>query len=213
MQSWGTHTYEDIRPTHGHPTRSALIGLLGACLGIDRRDLRRKKALNDTVDLAVLVEEPKSKAERVTRLVDFHTVMDSRKVDGTVNKHPIVTSREYLCDAKFTVAVGIKLSGEFSLSDLVAAVKKPYYTPVLGRKCCPLSEPLFLGLHSSTDIVSALQESTDVSGVIYSEQPSSEDTSSIVIRDVPLYRANVPEFDTRTVYSRTFSKEKSDVPK
>ena len=35
MQAWGTHTFEDFRPSNLFPTRSGLLGLLGACLGID----------------------------------------------------------------------------------------------------------------------------------------------------------------------------------
>ena len=31
MQAWGTHTYEDFRPSNLFPTRSGLLGLLGAC--------------------------------------------------------------------------------------------------------------------------------------------------------------------------------------
>ena len=38
MQAWGSHTFEDFRPSNLFPTRSGLLGLLGACLGIDRGD-------------------------------------------------------------------------------------------------------------------------------------------------------------------------------
>ena len=36
MQAWGPILFEDFRPSHLFPTRSALLGLIGACLGIDR---------------------------------------------------------------------------------------------------------------------------------------------------------------------------------
>lgn len=35
MQAWGQPTFEGTRPTGRFPTRSGLLGLLGACLGID----------------------------------------------------------------------------------------------------------------------------------------------------------------------------------
>lgn len=38
MQAWGGHTYEDLRHTELIPTRSGILGLLAACLGIDRQD-------------------------------------------------------------------------------------------------------------------------------------------------------------------------------
>lgn len=35
MQSWGLPTFEGIRPSAPFPGRSGLLGLLGACLGIN----------------------------------------------------------------------------------------------------------------------------------------------------------------------------------
>jgi len=56
MQGWGGHTYEDWRPTELFPTRSGLLGLLGACLGIDRQDIDRLNALAESVNFAVRVD-------------------------------------------------------------------------------------------------------------------------------------------------------------
>lgn len=38
MQFWGLPTFEGTRPTAAFPTRSGLLGLLGACLGIRRNN-------------------------------------------------------------------------------------------------------------------------------------------------------------------------------
>jgi len=57
MQAWGEHTFEGLRPSANFPTRSALLGLLGACLGIGRNERDRLQALADSVGMAVRVNE------------------------------------------------------------------------------------------------------------------------------------------------------------
>lgn len=56
MQAWGTHTFEDFRPSSHFPTRSGLLGLLGACLGIDRRDHAGQEGLAASVEFTVRVD-------------------------------------------------------------------------------------------------------------------------------------------------------------
>ncbi len=48
IQAWGGHTYEDYRPSLIFPTRSAIVGLLGACLGVQRDKLAALKSLSDS---------------------------------------------------------------------------------------------------------------------------------------------------------------------
>ena len=55
MQAWGTHTFEDFRPSNLYPTRSGLLGLLGACLGIERSDLVGQTQLAASVEFTVRV--------------------------------------------------------------------------------------------------------------------------------------------------------------
>lgn len=113
MQAWGTHTYENFRPSNLFPTPSGLLGLLGACLGIDRRDQVELERLAASVAYAVRVDRGALRPEAevpvpraAVKLPDFHTVLAARKVDGSANKNPVVSHREYLFDAAFTVAVG-----------------------------------------------------------------------------------------------------------
>ena len=61
MQAWGGHTFEDFRPSHIFPTRSGLVGLLGACLGIDRKDIQKREVLNNSFELTVKTENRKIK--------------------------------------------------------------------------------------------------------------------------------------------------------
>ena len=115
MQAWGTHTFEDFRPSNLFPTRSGLLGLLGACLGIERDNQIGLEQLAVSVEFTVRVDrrvlrlEAKEFISKIAiKLPDFHTILDARKVDGTANKNPVVSRREYLFDAAFTVAIGEK---------------------------------------------------------------------------------------------------------
>ncbi len=139
MQAWGTHTYEDFRTSNGFPTRSGLLGLLGACLGLERRNhhaleqLAQSLAFTVRVDRQVTrpgIEKPCEK--NVLKQRDFHTVLDARKVDGSINKNPVVSHREYLYDAAFTIAVEEKAG-----SRLFLGTTRPGITAIASARCIP----------------------------------------------------------------------------
>jgi len=195
MQSWGTHTYEDYRPTSIFPTRSGIVGLLGACLGIDRDDIGARKKLNASFMLTVRTDSRDYPLQRIT---DYHTILDARKVDGTSRKDAILSNREYLCDAEFTVALSFFENAVYGLAKIKQAVSTPYFTPFLGRRSCPLHRPLFEGVTEAEDVLDALQKTEPKQGIIYSEAklPGS---SPIRMRDVPML-TTVRQFATRDVY-------------
>lgn len=206
MQAWGTHTLEDFRPSNLFPTRSGLLGLLGACLGIDRRDHVGLEQLAASVEFTVRVdrsalrpeiEKPAPKA--ALKLPDFHTVLAARKVDGSANKNPVVTRREYLFDAAFTVAVGEKSGASISLETIAHALRRPYFTPVLGRRACPIARPLLdCGPVDAADAKTALANAQPTGGMIYAEGEWVSD-QPMQIRDVPMHGRH-RQFGTRQVY-------------
>ncbi len=194
MQAWGGHTYEDYRPSHNFPTRSGIEGLLAACLGIDREDRVAQTALADSFEFAARADELPYPMRKIT---DFHTVMEARKVDGSANKNPVISRREYLCDRQFTLALQFKPGAAYSLERVVAAVRKPHYTPVLGRRSCPLGAPLFLSIQSAENLRAALDAIEPKHGAIYSsELPGS---NRIEIRDCRVFSGK-RRFDKRTLY-------------
>ena len=139
MQAWGGHTFEDRRPSELFPTRSGLLGLLAACLGIDRRDDERQQALAESVIFTVRVDCPPLK------MTDYHTVKNSRlDYKSLKSAETIQTWREYLLDAKYTVAVAATEAATVSLDDIALALHKPVFTPFLGRRSCPLGRPLLV---------------------------------------------------------------------
>lgn len=206
MQAWGTHTFEDFRPSNLFPTRSGLLGLIGACLGIDRRDHGRAKQLAESVEFTVRVdrkvmrpnaEKPMLKA--ALKLPDFHTVEDACKVDGSTNKHPVVSRREYLFDAAFTVVIGSKSEAIVTLEAIAHALGCPYYTPVLGRRSCPITRPLLEGdAIEASDARAALASALPIGGLIYAEG-DMRSGQPMHIRDVPMHGRN-RQFGTRKIY-------------
>lgn len=204
MQAWGTHTFEDFRPSNLYPTRSGLLGVLAACLGIERSDHATQAALAASVEFSVRVDTTVERLGRKQpaiksgmKLPDFHTVMDARKVDGKVNKFPVVSRREYLFDAAFTVAVGTKSNAPFTLDTIAVALRRPLYTPTLGRRACPTTRPIFDGELEAADGVAALRASRGSGALIYSE--SLESGQPLRLRDVPLHGSK-RQFGTRLVY-------------
>lgn len=122
------------------PARSAILGLLGAALGI-RRD--GDFSALDTLSMAVAV------FDEGTVLRDYHTVetVPSASVKHT-NSRPealvaargrtntAITLRDYRCDSYY----GVALWGG-PLEPLQRALAQPHFTLYLGRKSCPLSAP------------------------------------------------------------------------
>ncbi|MEA3548485.1 MAG: type I-E CRISPR-associated protein Cas5/CasD [Thermodesulfobacteriota bacterium] len=195
MQAWGTHTYEDYRPTNLFPTRSGIVGLLGACIGIEREDIQARQILSSELVLAVRADKEQGRTLQI--ITDYHTVLDARKVDGKARKDAILTSREYLCDAEYTIALTLD-NPEITINELAQAVQKPHYTPVLGRKSCPLCRPLYETEVEAESLPAALAQVAPRYGTIYSEEPVAG-ASVLEIRDVPL-PSQVREFGKRRVY-------------
>jgi len=218
MQGWGGHTYEDWRPTELFPTRSGLLGLLGACLGIDRQDEERLYDLASSVLFTVQANykrfQPDEKNLELTslRLYDYHTILEARKVDGNPNKNPVQSYRWYLFDAPFTVAIEETINAPIKLEEIADAVRSPAYTPFLGRRSCPLSRPL-LGPNEkpieTKSAIDALQRSGAGGSVIYTESPELTSEHKLRIRDVPIY-GRIRRFTTREVFVHA-EKEVSNV--
>ena len=151
MQSWGYQSKFDQRTTLSHPTRSGVIGLICAALGIDRGDDVNLARLNE-IELTTLV------LKSGNRYVDFHTVGGGwdkktnsqricRKASGSAGD-TVISRRHYVCDAKFGVIVS---GNEKLLNEIALALKNPKWGLWLGRKACIPSEPIFQGLFPSYD--------------------------------------------------------------
>jgi CRISPR system Cascade subunit CasD len=203
MQAWGEHSFEGLRPSNYVPTRSAVIGLLGACLGIRREEKNRYKELVDSIGMAVRVDTRRSsdnedKGLMQQKMTDYHTIKNARKDYHGLGYHETIqTWREYLMDAEFTVAIWDRGDDRDFIGKLDQAVKKPHFTPYLGRRSCPIARPLFEGRLEADNEFSALGKVPPAGGEIYSETPGK--VRSLKVRDVPLVH-QPRQFASRIIY-------------
>ena len=120
LQAWGSDSKFETRKTDREPTKSGVVGLLAAALGLRRDDTEGLARLNG-LRFAVRADQEGS------LLVDFHTAK-SRDTS-------YVTYRHYLQDAVFLA--GLESGDEALLRELEAALRHPVYPLYLGRRSCP----------------------------------------------------------------------------
>ena len=126
QQSWGTRARFDIRDTEMAPTKSGVVGLMAAALGLGRDA--------DISHLAKL--RMGSRTDRAgTWAKDYHTALNTISSDGKPTSGAIVSSRAYIADAAFLVAVeGRDVA---LLREIQAALLEPHWPLALGRRAFP----------------------------------------------------------------------------
>lgn len=149
LQSWGFSSRFQRRTTGLHPTKSGVIGLIAAAMGLVKGSAAERAMLPELAKLrmssiAIPRDVPGTEGTRpVRRLDDYHTVLNTRRASGIMNKDAVVTHRQYLLDARF----GVILSGDRSvLKSAAAALQNPVWGVWFGRKSCIPAEPVYRGL-------------------------------------------------------------------
>lgn len=139
LQSWGAAARFARRTTEAAPTKSGVIGLLAAAQGRERtQDLTDLARLR----FAVRVDQPG------TRIRDYQT---AHHFD--TGKSMPVSERFYLADAVFVAAV----EGEdTTIEGLHQALRTPVFLPYLGRRSCPPSRPVELGVRTGRGLEDVL---------------------------------------------------------
>jgi len=139
LQSWGDNSRFSRRETRQEPTKSGVLGLLAAAQG-----RRRSDPVEDLARLSFGV-----RLDQPGRLVrDFQT---ARSLDG-LRTMPL-SYRYYLADAVFLAAV----AGDAELlAGLDEAVRAPSFALFLGRRSCPPTGAVTLGLRED-DLETALR--------------------------------------------------------
>jgi CRISPR system Cascade subunit CasD len=155
LQSWGFASRFQRRTTGLHPTKSGIVGLICAAMGLAKGSPEEQTGLPALADLKMTsVVIPRTvpgsdEAElSVRRLEDYHTVLDTRRASGTPNKNAVETRREYLLDARFGV---ILKGGRPVMEQVAAALQNPVWGVWLGRKSCIPACPVLVGLSESPE--------------------------------------------------------------
>jgi len=160
MQSWGFSSRFQRRTTGMYPTKSGVLGLVCAAMGLakgspEENDLLPKLATLKMTTIAIpRTAERHSSPLPVRRIDDFHTTGGGydkyaqrqfipRKASGGPCDDPTVSRRQYLLNARF----GVILKGDRVLLDKVAAaLQDPRWGVWLGRKSCIPAEPMHRGV-------------------------------------------------------------------
>ena len=135
LQAWGADSKFETRKTNREPTKSGVIGLLAAALGL-RRDESEGLARLTGLRFGVRVEREGQ------LLVDYHTAKTQDE------KNSYVTYRHYLQDAVFLA--GLESEDTALLQQLQDALQHPAFPLYLGRRSCPPALPLCLGLRQGS---------------------------------------------------------------
>lgn len=147
MASWGKPAVGGDRATATAPTRSALLGLLGAALGIKRDNEAELAKLQQSVCFGIKQCVPGSLVR------DYHTAQVPSEKRGLVHRtrkeelseskqNTVLSTRDYCCDPLWVVAVWLTPETKITLKQLQTALQKPVFTLCLGRKSCPPALPL-----------------------------------------------------------------------
>lgn len=196
MQSWGHASRFERRTTALHPTRSGVIGLIAAAVGIDKHtadetaQLSRFTSLNVTT-LTLPRRNRRAQELLMQRLEDYHTVTGIRRASGKEDEDATVqTYRHYLLDARF----GVLLEGPPALlEEIAAALRNPKWGVWLGRKCCLPASPLLVAPPGSRAAVwASMLQRAGYSGTETEEQfdrileVAATDSGADMIEDTPL---------------------------
>jgi CRISPR system Cascade subunit CasD len=152
------------RPTAQRPARSAVLGLVGAALGVERAAAEAQTALQSGYGVA-------TRTLHVGELLtDYHTaqVPAARKGKRKGERWPtrraelaepklntILSDREYREEPAFTVALWARPEGPWTLAEIAAALRAPRFTLFMGRKACPLGLPPRPVLLEAVDLAAA----------------------------------------------------------
>lgn len=134
LQSWGVDSKFETRRTEREPSKSGVVGMLAAALGRSRND-----ALDDLNALKFGVRVDREG----TLLVDYHTA-HAQKCIYVAKDDAYITERHYLQDAVFLV--GLYSDNDAFLKEIECALHNPVYHLYLGRRSCPPTLPLVLGI-------------------------------------------------------------------
>lgn len=152
-----------------YPSKSALLGLLGAAVGVRRDDDAGQQALFSGYRFGIKL------ISAGTPLRDYHTVQSpaqqrnvrfrSRRQELADSSRigTLLSTREYRCDSISVVAVEAMPDARWSLPELAGALCHPHFPLYLGRKSCPPALPLMPQLVSAENLHLAINNAAQPS--------------------------------------------------
>jgi CRISPR system Cascade subunit CasD len=147
LASFGEDAGNARRGTAERPTHSALVGLAGAALGVERGDKQGQLRLAEAFFTATRTLRPGAP------MTDFHTFQSLPAAKGPVatrvealarrgELETSITRRDYRSDGLWQAAFTPRPGGELALDALRDAFARPRFPLYAGRRSCPLAFPL-----------------------------------------------------------------------
>lgn len=139
LQSYGTESKWDTRDTGYYPTKSAIIGMIGCAMGIERDDTYLD-ILSKNISINVRIDKPGRPLDDL-QTVNYPVLQANGSLKKNKKKdlfYPLL-NKFYLQDAVFTVFVVGSLE---LLNSIYDAFQRPFWPVYLGRKCCIPSRPI-----------------------------------------------------------------------
>ena len=137
LQSWGVMSRFSRRDTGKEPSKSGVVGLLCAALGLSRDEANTENPLFAQIiklKMSVLV------LREGVLSSDYHTAQNIAKADGGT-KDTELSTRFYLADADFVV--GLEGDDLATLETLQTALQNPKWQLFLGRKAFAPALPVY----------------------------------------------------------------------
>jgi CRISPR system Cascade subunit CasD len=148
------------------PAKSAVLGLVGAALGLDRTDEPAHLALTSGYSLCLGEIAP----GRLT--TDYHTAQvpprrgkrffATRKAEvSTEDLGTILSFREYRAEPAWLVMLRARGGVRWRLSELALALARPEFVLFFGRKSCPLALPVDARVIDADEVPAAVSRYID----------------------------------------------------
>lgn len=161
LASFGEIAVGERRSTWDRPGRSAVLGLIGACLGVDRADDDGQAALADGYGLAMAC------VAGGELMADYHTAQVPPRRRGrrfptraaelaASDLSTVLSRRDYRSGAWHLAALWERPGARWPLTLIQESMERPRFTPYLGRKSCPLGLPLGPEISTADDPIAAL---------------------------------------------------------
>lgn len=162
MASFGEIAVGERRMSWARPSRSAIMGLVAAATGVDRSDEASHQTLEASLFYAVRTDAPGRP------MIDYHTAQAPKARKGRTfatrqkelapdDLNTVLSTREWLTDACFTVALWARPNAEVDLDGIAKALRHPHFTLYAGRKSAPLGLPLNPAIVEADTFASALE--------------------------------------------------------
>ena len=156
MAAWGDIAVGERRGTWSRPSRSAILGLVAAALGIERGDRAAHRRFEEGLGFAVRVDRSGPPAARLS-----HGAVAERAQGHCAGRRAATNSIRATISTRSSPSAPImlemnavvvlwrrKAEPSVTLAEIAARLTEPVFAPYLGRKSCPLGLPLMPHIRS-----------------------------------------------------------------